>query len=206
MNDLDSLTKLAMELQALAQCGLTYTKDKYDKQRFERIREISAELMALKTTLPVEKVKELFCNEMGYQTPKIETRGVIFKDEKILLVKEKGKWSLPGGWVDYDQSIASNTVKEVKEEAGLDVVPVKIIALQDRNKHNFPKYAYGICKVFVMCKIVGGSFQKNMETTDSGYFSLDNLPELDKDKNVYDQIRLCFDAHNAADNWKVLFD
>lgn len=84
--------------------------------------------------------------------------------------------------------------------------PVKIIALQDRNKHNFPKYAYGICKVFVMCKIVGGSFQKNMETTDSGYFSLDNLPELDKDKNIYDQIRLCFDAYNAADNWKVLFD
>lgn len=205
MNDLDSLTKLAMELQALAQCGLTYTRDEYDKQRFERIREISAELMSLKTTLPVEKVKELFCSETGYQTPKIETRGVVIQDNKILLVKEKGKWSLPGGWVDYDQSIASNTVKEVKEEAGLDVVPVKIIALQDRNKHNFPKYAYGICKVFVMCKVVGGSFQENIETTESGYFSLDNLPELDADKNVYEQIRMCFDAYND-ENWNVLFD
>lgn len=205
MDDLDRLTKLAMELQALAQGGLTYTKDMYDKERFERIREIAAELMSLKTTLPIEKVKELFCNETGYQTPKIDTRGVVFKDKKILLVKEKGKWSLPGGWVDYDQSIASNTVKELKEEAGLDVMPVRIIALQDRNKHNFPKYAYGICKVFVLCEAIGGSFQENMETTESSYFSLENLPELDEDKNVYDQIKMCFDAY-SDENWKVIFD
>lgn len=205
MDDLDKLTKLAMELQSLAQGGLTYTKDMYDKQRFERIREIAAELMSLKTTLPIEKVKELFCNETGYQTPKIETRGVVFKDKKILLVKEKGKWSLPGGWVDYDQSIASNTVKEVKEESGLDVVPVKVIALQDRNKHNFPQYAYGICKVFVLCEVTGGSFQENMETTESSYFSIENLPELDEDKNVYDQIKMCFDAYRD-ENWKVIFD
>lgn len=205
MNDFDCLTKLAMELQAIAQSGLFYTRDEYDKQRFERIRDISAELMSLKTTLPIEKVKELFCNETGYQTPKIETRGVVFKDEKILLVKEKGKWSLPGGWIDYDQSVASNTAKEVKEEAGLDVVPVKIIALQDRNKHNFPKYAYGICKVFVLCHVTGGSFQENMETTESGYFSLDDLPELDEDKNVYSQIKMCFDAY-SDENWKVIFD
>ena len=85
------------------------------------------------------------------------------------------------------------------------MVPVKIIALQDRNKHNFPKYAYGICKVFVMCKVVGGSFQENIETTESGYFSLDNLPELDADKNVYEQIRMCFDAY-SDENWNVLFD
>lgn len=202
---MDILTKLAMELQALAQCGLTYTKDKYDMQRFERIREISAELMSLKTTLPIEKVKELFCNETGYQTPKIETRGVLFKDNKILLVKEKGKWALPGGWVDYDQSIASNVVKEVKEEAGLDVVPVKIIALQDRNKYNFPKYAYGICKVFVLCETIGGRFQENMETTESGYFSLNELPVLDEDKNVYEQIKMCFEADGDED-WKVIFD
>ena len=99
MNELDKLTKLAMELQSLAQIGLTYTKDIYDKERFERIREISAELLTLKTDMPFEKVKDLFCCETGYQTPKLDTRAAVFRENKILLVKEKGKWSLPGGLI-----------------------------------------------------------------------------------------------------------
>lgn len=205
MNDLDVLTKLAMELQSIAQNGLTYTKDKYDKERFERVREISAEIMAMKTGLPIEKVKNLFCSEEGYQTPKLDTRAAIFNENQILLVKERGKWALPGGWVDYNQSISSNTVKEVKEEAGLDVAPVKVIAIQNRNQHNFPKYAYEICKVFVLCDVKGGSFQPNIETSESGYFSLERLPELDEDKNVFSQIKMCFDAYNSK-NWEVLFD
>lgn len=205
MNDFDTITNLAMELQSIAQIGLTYTKDVYDKERFERIREISAELMAIKTGFPIEKVKELFCNETGYQTPKIETRAVIFKENRILLVKENGKWSLPGGWVDYNESINSNTIKEAKEESGLDVKPIRIIAIQDRNKHNVPKYAYGIVKVFVLCEVLGGSFEQNNETTESNYFSLENLPILDEDKNVYEQIKMCFDA--IKDNkWQVVFD
>ncbi len=205
MDDIDVLTKLAMELQSIAQNGLTYTKDLFDKERFERVREISAELMAMKTGLHIEKVKELFCSEVGYQTPKIETRAAIFNGNGILLVKEKDKWSLPGGWMDYNESVASNTIKEVKEEAGLDVVPVKIIAVQNRNKHNFPKYAYEICKVFVLCIVTGGKFEKNNETTESGYFTLDELPALDEDKNVYSQVKMCFDA-NEDEKWEVIFD
>ena len=131
----------AMELQFLAQTGLTYTKDPFDKERFERIREISAEIMAHQSDIPLEKVKNLFCNETGFQTPKLDTRAAIFEDDKILLVKEKnGKWSLPGGWVDVNQSIRSNTEKEVWEEAGLMVKAVRLIALQDRNQHNLPRY------------------------------------------------------------------
>lgn len=205
MSDLDKLTKLAMELQAMAQIGLTYTKDIYDKERFERIREISAELLAMKTELPLEKVRDLFCCETGYQTPKLDTRAVIFKEDKILLVKEKGKWSFPGGWFDYNETVASNTVKEAKEEAGLDVKPVRIIAVQNRNNHNFPKYAYEIVKIFVFCDVIGGSFKENIETTDSGYFLLNDLPELDEDKNVYSQIKMCFDAYQD-ENWQVVFD
>lgn len=205
MNELDELTKLAMELQAIAQNGLTYTKDMFDKERFERIREISAEIMANKTGFSLEKVKSLFCNEVGYQTPKLETRAVIFKENKILLVKEKDKWALPGGWLDYNETVASNTIKEVKEEAGLDVVPIKIISIQNRNMHNYPQYAYEICKVFVMCMEKGGCFQENKETTESNYFSLDNLPKLDEDKNVYEQIKMCFDAYES-ENWNVIFD
>lgn len=205
MNDLDELIKIAMELQSIAQNGLTYTKDPFDKQRFERVREISAQMISMKTELPLEKVKDLFCNETGYQTPKIETRAAIFKENKILLVKEQDKWSLPGGWVDYNESIASNTIKEVKEEAGLDIIPLRIIAIQDRNKHNFPKFAYGIFKVFVLCYVISGSFKENDETTESGFFSLDNLPIIDENKNVYDQIKMCFDAYKN-EKWEVVFD
>lgn len=121
--------------------------------------------------LPSEKVKELFCNETGYQTPKLDTRAAIFEHGKILLVRENtGKWSLPGGWVDVNVSVKENTVKEVKEEAGLDVTADRIIAVQDRAKHNFPVYAYGICKIFVLCSVVGGQFAENIETTGSAYF------------------------------------
>ena len=205
MNELDQLISLAVELQSIAQNGLAYTRDAFDKERFERVREISAEIMAMKTELPLEKVKNVFCGEYGYQTPKLDTRAAIFQDGKIRLVKEQGGWSLPGGWCEYNQTPAPNTVKEAKEEAGLDVEPVKLIAIQDRNLHNFPQYANPICKIFFLCKALGGSFQENIETTESGFFSLEELPALNGDKNTLEQIEMCFDA--AADpDWKTLFD
>jgi ADP-ribose pyrophosphatase YjhB (NUDIX family) len=204
-NDVDMLIKLAMELQSIAQNGLTYTKDQFDKERFERVREISAQVMAMKTDLSIEKVKEVFCNETGYQTPKIETRAAMFSKKKILLVKEQEKWSLPGGWVDYDETIASSTIKEVKEETGLDIIPLRVIAIQDRNKHNSPKFAYGLCKVFMLCSIISGSFQPNKETTESRFFSLEELPILDENKTIYNQVRMCFEAFNSK-KWEVIFD
>ena len=104
-----------VELQAIAQTGLYYSKDIYDKERYERIREITAEMMSRISELPLETVKDLFCSETGYQTPKMDTRAAIFQDGKILLVKEKptNTWSLPGGWVDVNESVKSNTIKEV---------------------------------------------------------------------------------------------
>ena len=197
----------AIELQSLAQAGLTYGKDVYDKARYERIREISAEIMSHMSDIPTETVKNLFCNETGYQTPKLDTRAAIFKEDKILLVCENnGNWSVPGGWCDVNVSVGENTVKEVKEEAGLDVVTERIIAIQDRAKHNLPAYAYGICKVFVLCSVIGGTFQENIETTGFDYFSEYNLPSLATEKNNEDQIRMCFDAYRAGDGWKPIFD
>lgn len=196
----------AKELQFIAQAGLTYSKDAFDIERFERIREISAEIVSRQTGLPLEKVKDLFCNEEGFQTPKLDTRAAIFKDNKILLVKEKnGTWSLPGGWVDVNQTIKSNTIKEVKEEAGLDVEATRIIAVQDRNLHNLPPYAYNVCKVFVLCEAKGGDFQSNIETIESGYFSLDEIPPLAEEKNNKKQIEMCFAAYRDKD-WVVQFD
>lgn len=196
----------AVELQSLAQAGLFYGKDRFDIERYERIRSISAEMISYKTDIPVEKVQHLFCNEIGYQTPKLDTRAAIFKDDKILLVKEhNGTWSLPGGWVDVNISVKENVIKEVKEEAGLDVTADTVIAIQDREKHNLPIYAYKVCKVFVLCSVIGGSFTPNIETVESNYFGIDELPLLATEKNNAEQVKMCFDAYHT-DNWKTLID
>lgn len=199
--------KWAMEIQSLAQAGLAYTENPYDIERYERLREISAEIISEKSDLSLEKTKDLFCNETGYQTPKIDTRAAIFKDDKILLVHENnGTWSLPGGWCDVLESVKSNTVKEVREETGLDAVAKKIIAVQDRNKHNKPIYAYGVCKIFVLCDVISGKFEKNIETTEIKYFSLEDLPDnLAEEKTNKEQIEMCFKAFKDA-NWQVQFD
>lgn len=197
----------AMEIQSIAQAGLTYGHDEFDKERYERLREISAEILAYKTDMTVEKVKDLFCNETGYQTPKVDTRAAVFENGKILLVHEKdGRWSLPGGWCDVDQSVAENTVKETMEEAGLEVKPTKLIAVQDRNKHNTPVYAYGVVKIFVMCTLIGGSFVENIETTETKYFARNEIPEnLANEKVTREQIEMCFDAYND-EHWMTQFD
>lgn len=198
--------KWAIEIQSIAQCGLAYTKDVYDKERYEQLRNIACEMLSYKTDIPKDKIYDLFCNEVGYQTPKLDTRAVIFKDEKILLVREvSGLWTLPGGWVDVLESIESNTIKEVKEESGLDVITKRVIAILDRNKHNTPIYPYGVCKVFVECEEVGGEFIKNIETTEIGYFELNNLPDICEAKSSIKQIEMCFEARNN-ENWKVIFD
>lgn len=204
---MDKWLKWAIEIQSLAQNGLEYTTNMYDRERYERLREISAEIIAEKSNLNLDKVKDLFCNEKGYETPKIDTRAAIFKDGKILLVHENNDtWSLPGGWCDVLETIKTNTEKEVLEEAGLVVTAKNIIAIQDRNKHNYPVYAYGVLKVFVLCDIVSGSFTENIETTESKYFSLEEIPEnLAKEKVTIDQIKICFEAAND-ENWKVQFD
>ena len=196
----------AVELQSLAQAGLAYCKDPYDRERYARIREISAEILAHMSEIPLEKVRGLFCNETGYQTPKLDTRAAIFQDGKILLVRENnGRWSLPGGWCDVNVSVAENAVKEVREEAGLDVTADRIIAVQDWTRHNRTNSPYGVCKVFFLCSVTGGHFEPNIETTESRCFALDELPELSEEKNSEEQIRMCFAAYQS-ENWATLFD
>lgn len=196
----------AIEIQSIAQNGLAYCKNIYDIERYERLRDLAAEMLSYKTDIPVEKVKSLFCHEQGYQTPKIDSRAAIFKHDKILLVQENdGLWSLPGGWVDVLETIDSNTVKEVKEEAGLDVKPRFLIAIHAQHKRNYPPFAYRVLKTFVMCELLGGKFQHNSETLQSAYFALDELPEMNNEKNTKKQVELCFQAYHSK-HWITEFD
>ncbi len=206
MTEKDVWLEWAMELQSISQNGLAYCQDVFDKERYERIREISAEIISQKSEIPLDIVKNLFCNEVGYQTPKIDTRAAIFENDKILLVKENnGTWSLPGGWCDVLCSVKENIIKEVHEEAGLNIRVDTLIAVQDRSKHNEPQYVYSICKMFFLCTKLSGQFVPNTETLESGYFALDNLPILGEDKNTKEQIEICFAAHYAT-HWITQFD
>lgn len=202
----DDWLRIAMEIQAIAQNGLAYVKDDYDRMRYERLRDLAAEMLARRSGLPLEHIRAVFCNETGYQTPKLDSRAAIFKDGQILLVQEKdGLWALPGGWVDVMDSVGESIAKEVREEAGLDVIPKKIIALQDRNRHNTPPYAYGICKIFIECTVLGGAFAANAETIAAAYFPAHPLPPLNRAKTTAAQIALCFAAH-AHEHWQPCFD
>lgn len=194
------------DLQSIAQAGLYYGKDVFDRERYEKIREISAQMMSEISDLDVGKVKDLFCNEIGYQTPKIDTRSAIFKKDRILLVREKnGTWSLPGGWCDYNVSVAENAVKETREESGFDVKVIGLIAVQDRAKHNSPLYPYGVCKMFFECSITGGEFKENSETTAVDFFTENSLPDLAIEKNNEEQLKMCFKAHRD-EHWMPLVE
>ena len=207
MEEVDQFTKWATNLQSIAQAGLHYGKDVFDRERYEQVRKIAGEMMQAKTGLSKEQIKTLFLGDEGYQTPKIETRAAIFKDAKILLVRERmaQEWSLPGGWNDYDQTTAQNYVKEVKEESGRIVKPVKLIAVQDRNHHNKPILATNVTKTFYLCKEISGEFVSNDETDACDYFALDNLPKLSLDRNTKEQIEMCFKASKNP-NWQTLFE
>lgn len=172
------------------------------------MRQIDAEMISERTDLPVSKIYGLFCNESGYQTPKIDTRAAVFSEEgKVLLVHENnGTWALPGGWCDVDQSVASNTEKEVREETGFTVKAEKLIAVQDWRKHNVTNYAYGVMKAFVLCRYESGEFEANLETVGIGFFGKDELPSpLAAEKCTEEQIRMCFDSYEHRDS-PTLFD
>ena len=196
----------ARELQDISQNALAYCRDVYDIERFHRIREISAEMMAEITDLSVRKVREYFASGDGYQTPKIETRAAVFRDGGILLVQERnGLWCMPGGWVDYNLSVRTNTVKEVLEEAGMVVEAERLIALEDRNRHHEVRHAHEICSVLVLCRYLSGDFAPNTETVACGFFAPDALPPLATGKTTRAHIEMSYQAL-VDPHWPVLFD
>ena len=185
----------AKRIQALSQTGLAFSKDIFDVERYEELRKISVEIMSEYTELEMSKVADLFTNEKGYQTPKVDVRGVVFKDNQILLVQENkdGRWALPGGFCDVGLSPSENVVKEIKEESGFDVVPVKLLAVLDKNKHPHPPDPYHFYKIFILCEIIGGKATVGIETNNVQFFSENNLPQLSTGRITESQIHSLFE-------------
>ncbi|MCM3744893.1 NUDIX hydrolase [Sporosarcina luteola] len=185
----------AKRIQALAQSGLAFSKDIYDIERYEEFRKISVEIMSEHTDLEIHKIESLFTNETGYQTPKVDVRGVVFKNDQILMVKENidDKWALPGGFCDIGLSPSENIVKEIKEESGFDVIPVRLIALLDKNKHPHPPEPYHYYKIFILCEIIGGEPAIGPETNQVEFFTENNLPSLSLNRNTESQLATMFE-------------
>jgi len=199
--------EIAKKLEAIAQAGLTYGKDDYDKERYQEVRAISHRIFERFTNAPMERIENLFANETGYPTPKVDIRGVIFQDEKVLLVQEKldGLWALPGGWADIGLTPGEVVVKEVREEAGLDVMPARLLAVFDKKCHDHPPSPLHVYKLFILCTLSGGTLKAGMETLDARFFHFDDLPDLSVDRNTDKQLKTMFELYRESQSL-TLFD
>lgn len=198
----------ASELQAIAQAGLTYCKEPFDLQRYQRIQVLAAEMIAYQSFEDFEKVQKLFLSEDHYLTPKLDVRAAIIKDNHyILLVKEMtdGKWSLPGGWADVNETPSQSAKKEVLEETGLTVKVTKLYALFDKLKHAHPPQLPHSYKAFFLAEIVSGQLKTSIETSEVKFFHQDELPELSLHRIVPSQIALAF-AHFKDPTLPTVFD
>lgn len=197
----------AQRLQALAQNGLTFVTDPFDQERYEAIRDIAAEMIAAQTETDFAVVKELFIQENGYKTPKVDARGVVFRDDRILLVRERadGRWSLPGGWIDVNESPAEAVVREIWEESGYETRALKLLAVFDKNKHEHPPTLYHTYKLFFLCELLGGMPTHTLETDGVDFYAEDDLPELSVTRVTAGQIARLFEHHRHPD-WPTDFD
>jgi len=188
---------LARELQAIAQAGLFYSRDKFDTERYERLRALAAEIMARGAGVRAEQVLDLFRQDTGYATPRVDVRAAAFRDGRILMVRERsdGRWALPGGWADVNLTAGECVVREIAEESGFAARAVKLCAVWDRRRHgHLPPHPFYVYKLFFLCEITGGEARPSLETSEVGFFAEDALPELSGGRNQAHQIARLF-AH-----------
>ena len=181
MTENDALRWLtwAREIQALSQTGLTYSENDYNTQRYRRLTEIAAEMVAAHTGLPIKSLERDFLAQPGYATPKVDVRGAVVRDGQILLVQERvdGRWTMPGGWADVGDLPSEMVVREVWEESGFEVVARKLFGVYDANRLS-PLEFYHAYKLVFSCDIIGGEARPSDETLDVGFFPFDDLPPL----------------------------
>lgn len=199
----------ARELQSIAQNGLTYAQNAYDVERYGQVRQVAAEMMAAGAAADIDRVLELFSGQTGYATPKVDTRGVVFRDSTVLLVREladDGRWTLPGGWADPNEAPSEAVVREIWEEAGYATRAVKLLAVYDRSKHgHLPPLPFHVYKLFFQCEIVGGAAADSHETAGAAFFAEEEIPELSVSRVTRRQLERFF-AHRRHPDWPTDFD
>ncbi|WP_224999801.1 NUDIX hydrolase N-terminal domain-containing protein [Cesiribacter sp. SM1] len=189
-------------LKTLADTGLLYATNEYDRDRYIELQDISYRLLSNLSGSTEEELRASFAPVKEYPTPKVDVRGLVIRgDGKILMVKESadGKWALPGGWADIGYSPKESIIKECKEEAGIDVVPERLLAVYDKKMHPHPPEQYYIYKIAILCRATSFELNKGFDVLDVGYFDISNLPELSEDRNLKSQIEMLYQKALSSD-------
>lgn len=195
----------ARELQAIAQTGLTYATDAYDRERYAAIRALAARIMAEHSDADFARIEALFAEQSGYATPKVDVRGAVFGDDgRILMVREvadAGRWTLPGGWADVNQSPSESVIREVREESGIEVTVRKLAAVYDRDRHpHRPPLPFHVFKLFFICDITGGAPAPGPETSEVAFFARGELPpDLSIGRVLHQQIERMFEHERCPE-------
>jgi ADP-ribose pyrophosphatase YjhB (NUDIX family) len=185
-----NLLEWARKVQAIAQNGLAFTRDPFDRERYTQLAELVAELLSRELEIPLGAARELWAGEHGYATPKVDVRGGVFRDERVLLVRERadGRWTLPGGWVDVNDAPSEAVAREILEESGYRARAVKLAALVDKNRHPHPAGVHHIYKLFFVCELLGGDPATSRETDAVDFFPVQALPPLSTGRVLASQI------------------
>lgn len=194
---MSSVLDLSRRLLALSQTGLHFTAEEYDRERYREIGDIAVKLLELQADVAADAVRQAWFVEDGYATPKVDVRGAVFRDNRVLLVRERvdDRWTVPGGWADVNDTPSAAILKEIEQESGFTARVTKLAAIYDRNKHNHPAYLYHSWKLFFVCEITGGAARTSYETTAVEFFPLDDLPELSTGRSNAAQIRRMYQHH-----------
>ena len=185
-----NLLEWARKVQAIAQTGLAFTRDPFDRERYTQLAGLVAELLARELEIPLGAARELWAGEHGYATPKVDVRGGVFIDDRVLLVRERadGGWTLPGGWVDVNDAPSEAVAREIFEESGYRARAVKLAALVDKNRHPHPPGVHHIYKLFFLCELLGGEPAASNETDAVEFFPVQALPPLSTGRVLASQI------------------
>lgn len=189
---------IAQRLRALAQNGLVYNEMNYESERYEEIITLSDRISSLLTDCNALEIQNCFKPAKDYVTPKVDVRAVVFNQkEEILMVQEQadGLWSIPGGWADVGYSPSEVARKEVFEETGLVIEPMRLLGIMDKSKHNHPPAPHYVYKIFILCKIKGGNFKHSFDILDKGFFPIHKLPPLSEERILKSQIDILFDLN-----------
>lgn len=174
----------ARRIQAISQTGLEFAHNEHDIERNKKLEKIAAEIIAEHSQLNISELIEIFSDQKGYATPKVDVRTAILRDEKILLVKEisDGKWSMPGGWADVGDIPSEAAIREAKEESGFDVEILKVVGVYDANRNSGTLELFHAVKIVYLCKIINGEATPSFETPEVSFFDLNNLPPLSENR------------------------
>src|SRR5215469_4570015 len=193
----------ARELQAIAQTGLTFASSSFDRERYTAIRSLAAKIMVTHSDANLVRVEGLFAGQIGYATPKVDVRGAVIEDGRILLVREIadfGRWAIPGGWADVNRSPSECVIREVREETGLEVTVRKLAAVYDRARQGHPPHPFHVYRLFFLCHMVGGAPTAGLETSEVAFFGENEIPpDLSAERILPHQIRRMFEHARDED-------